>query len=101
MANTIVLTNNAKPPVVHGGLGTKTPIVVIPGPSGSDVNSSDFTKTQTSASASWTFAHSFDRIPSVDVYLSNGEQVDADVLATTTHVYVTFADPTTGFVILR
>lgn len=55
---------------------------------------------QTAPAASWTIIHNFGRVPIVQIFLSNGEIVDADVVATVTHVYVTFANATSGFVIL-
>lgn len=51
------------------------------------------------ASASWILTHGLGRVPIVAVYLANGEQVIANVFATSTTITVAFADAQTGFVI--
>lgn len=54
------------------------------------------------AAGTWTLQvpPALGRVPEVSVYLQSGEQVFADVVASATQVTVTFAAPTSGFVIL-
>lgn len=54
---------------------------------------------QSSPSASWSIAHTFGRLPLVDLYI-DGQQVEADVAATDTTVSVTFPAPTAGTAVL-
>lgn len=55
---------------------------------------------QTAPSANWVLAHDLARVPLVGVYFPNGEEVEADVIATDQNVIVTFANAVTGFVVL-
>lgn len=52
-----------------------------------------------SLSATWVLAHSLGRVPTVQVYLSTGEPVLTDVVATSTQITVTFHNPQQGFVL--
>ncbi len=55
---------------------------------------------QTVAAATWTISHNLGRRPNVALYLDSGEQVDADVISTTTQVTITLPAPMTGQAIL-
>lgn len=57
--------------------------------------------TQASPSASWLINHSFGRKPSVTVYDSAGEQIDADITVTDTQVTVFWPSAVTGSAILN
>ena len=52
-----------------------------------------------SLSASWILSHPLGRVPTVQVYLSTGEAVLTDMLATTSQITVTFPSPQQGFVL--
>lgn len=69
-----------------------------PGPQGPPGVALAYRYDQTAPSASWVIAHGLGRAPLVDVFLANGEQVEADVTATATTISVVFAAATTGFV---
>lgn len=58
-----------------------------------------YVHTQGSPSASWSITNPLGRMPSVDLYVA-GQQVEADVEATTSTVSVTFPAPTAGFAVL-
>lgn len=55
---------------------------------------------QTVAAATWTISHTFGRRPNVAVYLDSGEEVDADVVSTSTQVTITLPAPMTGQAVL-
>jgi hypothetical protein len=61
--------------------------------------SGGFQHNQASASSAWSIPHSLGRIPGVDVYVA-GEQVEADVDATSSLVVITFPTPYSGVAIL-
>lgn len=48
----------------------------------------------------WSFTHGLGRKPMVTVYLSTGEEVEADVVSDATHIVVTFPTPVAGSVVL-
>lgn len=50
--------------------------------------------------AEWTITHGLGRKPMVAVYLSTGEEVEADVVSDATTVVVTFPTPVAGSVVL-
>ena len=50
-------------------------------------------------SATWIIPHGLGRIPMVQIYLSSGELVMTDVVATQTTITVTFNQPVQGFVL--
>jgi hypothetical protein len=54
----------------------------------------------TAPSASWVLPHNLGRTPQVQVFLSGGELVIADVVSGPSTVSVAFASAQTGFVIL-
>ena len=53
-----------------------------------------------SLAATWILPHTIAREPMVQVFLGSGEQVIADVSATTTQITVTHASPQSGFVLV-
>ncbi len=53
-----------------------------------------------SPSATWILSHTLGRNPIVDVYLTNGEKILADVVTTNNQIIVIHSQPTTGFVVL-
>jgi hypothetical protein len=55
---------------------------------------------QIAPAGTWILTHALGRMPLADVYLSSGEQMEADVNVTLTQVTVTFAAPQSGFVII-
>lgn len=55
---------------------------------------------QNVAMATWTMPHTLGRVPNVEVFLTGGERVLPDVVASITTVVATFASPTTGFAVL-
>ncbi|MBA9071847.1 hypothetical protein FHR71_005640 [Methylobacterium sp. RAS18] len=55
---------------------------------------------QSAPSASWIIAHSYGRAVGVQVFDASGAEVLADVVSDPLRVSVTFASPTSGFVIL-
>lgn len=55
--------------------------------------------TQSTPLASWLVPHTFGRLPNVAVYIA-GEEVDADVTATTTQAVIAFASPAAGVAVL-
>lgn len=55
--------------------------------------------TQESASASWAIAHPLGRQPGVGTYIG-GELVEGDVVASATHVYITWPSPLAGTAVL-
>lgn len=52
-----------------------------------------------SLAATWILPHAIAREPMVQVFLGSGEQVIADVFATSTAITVTHASPQSGFVL--
>jgi hypothetical protein len=55
---------------------------------------------QLSAASTWIFVHGKGAIPNVQVYLTSGERIIADVMSSSTSVTIVFATPTSGFIIL-
>jgi len=55
---------------------------------------------QTVAAATWTISHTLGRRPNVALYLDSGEEVEADIVSTTTQVTITLPAPMTGQAIL-
>jgi hypothetical protein len=47
----------------------------------------------------WIIAHAFGRAPIVQVFLSSGEAVIADIFVDASQITVVFASPTSGFVL--
>lgn len=56
--------------------------------------------TQAVASASWMISHSLGRLPAVALYIG-GEQVDADVTASSSSVTISLPTPMTGTAVLN
>jgi hypothetical protein len=79
-----------------------TPTASVSFTSGPSVSGWGSRVDQSSPSASWDILvpASIDRVPAVSIYLATGELVLADVVATASHVYITFPFPVAGFVIL-
>jgi hypothetical protein len=50
--------------------------------------------------ATWSIIHNLQRRPSVIIYDASGAEVEADVVADTTSVTITFPAPVTGSVVL-
>ncbi len=50
--------------------------------------------------ATWVIGHTLGRLPRVAVYLSSGEEIEADVVVSTTAVSITFATPTAGSAVI-
>lgn len=69
-------------------------VIGPPGPSGSAPSRFDI-----SNSATWIIPHGFGRVPIVQVFLANGEQVIADVVADSNNITVTHASARSGFVL--
>lgn len=79
-----------------------TPIAAIigpPGPAGLGNAGSSPIRINAALSATWTLTHALSRIPLVQVFLTSGEQVLADVSASATSISVAFASPQAGFVL--
>jgi hypothetical protein len=55
---------------------------------------------QASPAAAWIMPHNLGRVPIVQVFLTSGELVGADVIADATSITVTFAQPQSGFIII-
>lgn len=55
---------------------------------------------QTVPLATWTISHTLGRMPSVSLYDSFGEQVDADVTASPTAVTASYPSPRIGTAVL-
>lgn len=51
-------------------------------------------------SGAWIIAHNLGRAPSAQVFLASGELVVADVLSDPANLFVSFAEPQAGYVIL-
>lgn len=73
------------------------PIAAIVGPPGAGGTS---LRLDASLAATWILPHPLGRVPAVQVFLADGEQVAADVQASPTQVTVTHAAPRQGFVLL-
>ncbi len=69
------------------------------GPQGAAGSGSAPLRINASLASTWTLPHSLGRVPTVQVYLTTGEQVLTDVQATTTQITVTFPSPQAGFVL--
>jgi hypothetical protein len=70
-------------------------IIGPPGPPGSGAP----LRLEAPLAATWSFTHPMGRIPSVQVFLENGEAVLADCTATNSQITVTFSQPQRGFVL--
>jgi hypothetical protein len=55
---------------------------------------------QATASANWILNHGKGSVPIVQVFLSSGEVIITDVVATATQINVVFAAPIAGFVVI-
>jgi hypothetical protein len=55
---------------------------------------------QSTPSANWIIAHPLGRRPGVNIYLSSGEAVEADVSASLSSVSITFPSPVSGSAVL-
>jgi hypothetical protein len=84
--------------VARGPAGPRGP-QGLPGAAGSG-GSTAVLYTQEAPAASWVIPHSFGRVPDVAVYLTTGEQIDPDIIATETNVTVTFPTATAGSAVL-
>lgn len=58
------------------------------------------TRIDASLAGTWVLPHTLGHVPLVQVYLSTGEAVLADVVATSTTITVAFATPQQGFIII-
>ena len=56
--------------------------------------------TQDAPLATWIFSHPFGREPSVSIYDNVGNEIDADVSTTNTHVTIQFGQPLAGSAII-
>ncbi len=79
--------------------GTNSSKVITPATLKQVLDTKQFDYVQTSPSATWIVAHNLNKIPNVDVYLSNGEQILADITATDTTITVVFAEAQTGYIV--
>jgi hypothetical protein len=79
--------------------GFTVTIVVYP-PNTTGANEIGEVKTQSSPSATWNFTHGLGRLPTVTIYLPSGEEVEAEVEASATDVYVTWPSPMAGKLVL-
>ena len=72
------------------------------GPAGVSGDDLSFEYSQLSALATWTIPlpEGYPRRPSVTVYLSDGEQVEADVSSSLETVTITFNQPTAGSAVI-
>ena len=57
-------------------------------------------KVQAAPSSSWNFPHGLGRLPTVALYLASGEEVEADITASTTEVSVVWPEPVAGKMVL-
>lgn len=76
-----------------------TGIPGTPGPPG-PTGGGNSVKVDVGLASTWIVANPLGRIPIVDVYLSTGELVLADVTSTVLYITVTFPSPQQGFVVL-
>ena len=74
-------------------------IIGPPGPQGPVGAAAAPLHINASLASTWTLPHTLARVPTVQVYLTSGEQVLTDVQATTTQITVTFPSPQAGFVL--
>lgn len=88
--------------VTQAGVVRLTSLNGLPGPAGPAGNSQAFEYTQIAPSATWIIPVpvAFARRPAVDVYLTSGEQVIADTVASASSVSIAFASPTSGTAVL-
>ena len=91
--------------VTQAGVVRLTSINGLPGPAGPAGpagNSQAFEYTQIAPSATWIIPVpvAFARRPAVDVYLTSGEQIIADTVASASSVSIMFASPTAGSAVL-
>lgn len=75
------------------------PIAAIVGPPGPPGPAAAPQRIDASLAATWILTHALGRVPTVQVFLGSGEQVIADVTASTTTITVTHASPQQGFVL--
>lgn len=75
------------------------PIAAVVGPPGTGGAGSTPVRIDAPLGATWTLPHSLGRVPLVQVFMPDGEQVLADVGADTTTIVVGFAEPQAGFVL--
>jgi len=62
---------------------------------------SGYMHTQSSPSAQWHITYpTLGRLPSVQIYLTSGEAILTDILATQTDVTITFPSPTAGYAVI-
>ena len=87
--------------VVTQSSGAALVSVVTQGPQGIPglTGASGVRINQVASAATWILSHSLGRVPAVQVFLSSGEAVVADVICTSTQITVTFSQPQSGFVI--
>lgn len=78
---------------------TVTTVLGETGPQGPPGVSPGVELVQATPLATWNFAHTLGRKPTVTVYVG-GELVDTDVIATSSSVTLTFAAPQAGSVVL-
>lgn len=89
----IVEVTTAAPPVVE--IATEGP----QGPRGVAGADAQPLRIDASLASTWILSHGLGRVPSVQVFLSGGEAVLTDVIATDTQITVTFPTPQQGFVL--
>lgn len=73
-------------------------IIGPPGPQGPAARSEPL-RIEAPFAATWNLAHPLGHVPAVQVYLTNGEPVLADLVATDSRITVTFPAPQAGFVL--
>lgn len=69
------------------------------GPQGPQGPAAASVKIEASLASTWVLANPLGRIPTVSVYLSNGEQIIADVASTPSQITITHAQPQQGYVV--
>ena len=72
-----------------------------PGPQGPQGPAGSPLRIDAALAATWILPHTLGRVPMVQVFLGSGEEVIADVAATSATITVTHASPQAGFVLIN
>lgn len=105
MTDTVSITVDAVEVVTIGSpdsISVSVDVMGPQGPSGTSGSASNSTRIdQSTASSTWILSHTLGRIPTCQVYLTNGEIIFTDVICTSTTITVTFPSPVSGFVMIN
>ncbi|MFT4027337.1 MAG: hypothetical protein QM676_11120 [Novosphingobium sp.] len=79
--------------------GAVLPVAAVIGPPGPPGPAALPVRIEASLAATWTLPHALGRMPTVQVFLTGGEAVLADVTADHEQITVAFSSPRQGFVL--